>query len=84
MTRHALNPSLVKTVENGLQYFELDCNGRIFAVTVKPKVWKKLTDAQANWTMWVAAIAGQIGAMTPEGFVLDGAKFRCLRRNRRL
>ena len=64
----------VKTVENGLQYFELDCNGRIFAVTVKPKVWKKLTDAQANnWTMWVAAIAGQMGAMTPEGFVLDQA-----------
>ena len=60
----------VKTVENGLQYFELDCNGRIFAVTVKPKVWKKLTDAQANWTMWVAAIAGQMGAMTPEGSIL--------------
>ena len=61
----------VKTVENGLQYFELDCNGRIFSVTVKPKVWKKLTDAQVNWTMWVGAIAGQLGAMTPEGFVLD-------------
>ena len=25
----------VKTVENGLQYFELDCNGRIFSVSVK-------------------------------------------------
>ena len=61
----------VKTVENGLQYFELDCNGRIFAVTVKPKVWKKLTDAQANWTLWVAAIAGQLGTMTPDGFVLE-------------
>ena len=61
----------VKTVENGLQYFELDCNGRIFAVTVKPKVWKKLTDAQANWTMWVSAIAGQLGAMTPDGFILE-------------
>jgi hypothetical protein len=22
----------VKTIENGLQYFELDCNGRIFSV----------------------------------------------------
>lgn len=61
----------VKTVENGLQYFELDCNGRIFSVTVKPKVWKKLTDAQVNFPMWVGAIAGQLGAMTPEGFVLD-------------
>jgi hypothetical protein len=61
----------VKTVENGLQYFELDCNGRIFCVTVKPKMWKKLTDAQENWTMWVGAIAGQLGAMTSEGFILD-------------
>jgi hypothetical protein len=61
----------VKTIENGLQHFELDCNGRIFSVTVKPKVWKKLTDAQTNWTMWVAAIAGQLGAMTPDGFVLE-------------
>lgn len=51
----------VKTVENGLQYFELDCNGRIFSVTVKPKVWKKLTEAQANFPMWVAAITGQMG-----------------------
>lgn len=60
-----------KTVDNGLQYFELDCNGRIFSVTVKPKVWKKLTDAQANFPIWVGAIAGQLGAMTPGGFILD-------------
>ena len=66
----------VKTVENGLQYFELDCNGRIFAVTVKPKVWKKLTDAQANYPMWVAAITGQMGAMTLDGFVLDEANIQ--------
>jgi hypothetical protein len=61
----------VRTVENGLQYFELDCNGRIFSVTVKPKVWKKLTEAQANFPMWVGAIAGQLGAMTPDGFILE-------------
>ena len=66
----------VKTVENGLQYFELDCNGRIFSVTVKPKVWKKLTDAQTNYPMWVAAITGQMGAMTLDGFVLDGANIQ--------
>ena len=42
-------------------------------MTVKPKVWKKLTDAQANFPMWVAAIAGQLGAMTLDGFVLDEA-----------
>jgi hypothetical protein len=34
-------------------------------------VWKKLTDAQANFPMWVAAIAGQLVTMTPNGFVID-------------
>jgi hypothetical protein len=58
----------VKTVENGSQHFELDCNGRVFSVTVQ---WKKLTDAQANFPMWVAAIAGQLGAMTRDGFILE-------------
>ena len=66
----------VKTVENGLQYFELDCNSRIFSVTIKPKVWKKLTEAQANFPMWVAAITGQMGALTPDGFVLDEANIQ--------
>jgi hypothetical protein len=42
----------VKIVENGLQYFELDCNGQIFSVTAKPKVWKKFTDAQVNFPIW--------------------------------
>jgi hypothetical protein len=34
-------------------------------------VWKNLTEAQANFPMWVGAIAGQLGAMTPGGFILD-------------
>lgn len=54
-----------------MQYFELDCNGQIFSVTVKPKIWKKLTDAHVNFPLWVAAIAGKLGAMTPNGFILD-------------
>jgi hypothetical protein len=37
-----------KTLQNGWQSFELDCDGRIVSVSVKPKVWKKLTEAQAN------------------------------------
>ena len=40
-------------------------------MTVKPKLWKKPTDSQENWTMWVVAISGQMGALTQEGFVLD-------------
>ncbi|BAZ34076.1 hypothetical protein NIES4074_65900 [Cylindrospermum sp. NIES-4074] len=59
-----------KTVENGWQQFEVDCDGRIISITVKPKVWKKLTDAQANYPQWVAAIAGKLGEATDNGFVL--------------
>lgn len=60
-----------KTVENGWQQFELDCDGRIISVTVRPKMWKKLADAQANYPMWVAAIAGKMGGATDKGFVLE-------------
>jgi hypothetical protein len=60
-----------KTIENGWQYFELDCDGRIVSVSVKPKIWKKLTEAQANFPMWVAVVGGQMGKATSVGFVLE-------------
>jgi hypothetical protein len=60
-----------KTLQTGWQSFELDCDGRIVSVSVKPKVWKKLTEAQANFPMWVAAISGQMGKATANGFVLE-------------
>jgi hypothetical protein len=44
---------------------------RIVSVSVKPKIWKKLTDAQANFPMWVAAIGGQMGKATANGFALE-------------
>ncbi len=61
---------IAQTVENGWQQFEIDCDGRIVTVTVKPKIWKKLTSAQANYPQWVAAIAGKMGDPTEKGFVL--------------
>ncbi|MFN6538677.1 MAG: fertility inhibition FinO-like protein [Nostoc sp. EkiNYC01] len=61
----------VVAVENGWQQFEVDCDGRIISITVKPKIWKKLTDAASNYPQWVAAIAGKLGQQTDNGFVLD-------------
>lgn len=63
-------PEDVKTVENGWKEFEIDTGEQFITVTVKPKVFKKLEQAQANWPMWVAAIAGQMGEKTEKGFVL--------------
>ncbi|MEP0859730.1 fertility inhibition FinO-like protein [Trichocoleus sp. DQ-U1] len=63
-------PADVKTVENGWKSFEIDCDGRLVSVTIKPKVFKKLEQAQAEYPMWVAAIAGKMGETSENGFVL--------------
>lgn len=64
-------PATVKTVENNWKSFDIDCDGQVVNVTVKPKVFKKLEDAQANYPMWVAAIAGTMGDATESGFILN-------------
>ena len=64
------------TGENSWKSFDVDCDGQIVSVTVKPKVWKKLEDAQANFPMWVAAIAGKMGQPTEKGFVLAEANIQ--------
>jgi hypothetical protein len=57
--------------KNGWQAFEVDCDGQIIAVTVRPKVWKKLEDAQANYPSWVASITGKMGNRSKSGFALE-------------
>ncbi len=64
-------PADVQTVENGWKEFELDCEGQLVTIKVKPKVFKKLEQAQADFPMWVAAIAGKMGEPTENGFMLD-------------
>lgn len=64
-------PTDVQTVENGWKQFELDCDGQIVSVKVKPKVFKKLEQAQESYPMWVAAIAGKMGIATDKGFELE-------------
>ncbi|AFZ11576.1 hypothetical protein Cri9333_0633 [Crinalium epipsammum PCC 9333] len=73
-------PEDVRTVENGWKHFELDCDGVIASITVKPKIFKKLEDAVANYPMWVAAIAGKMGSRTKDGFVLENASITTFER----
>ncbi len=63
-------PADVQTVENGFKQFDIDTGEQIVTVALKPKVFKKLEQAQENYPMWVAAIAGQMGEKTDSGFVL--------------
>lgn len=63
-------PANVQTVENGAKQFDIDTGGQIVSVTLKPKMFKKLEQAQENYPQWVAAIAGQMGEKTDSGFIL--------------
>ncbi|MBD2247804.1 fertility inhibition FinO-like protein [Nostoc sp. FACHB-888] len=61
-----------KTIDNNWQQFTIDCDGRrIISITVKPNIWKELTDAASNYPLWVAAIAGKLGQQTEHGFILE-------------
>lgn len=66
-------PPIASKDKNSWVTFEVDCDGRIFVATIKPKSYKKLEEAQANFPMWVAAISGKLGQPTPKGFLLDEA-----------
>ncbi|WDD36812.1 fertility inhibition FinO-like protein (plasmid) [Nostoc sp. UHCC 0926] len=69
-----------KTVENAWQQFDLDCDGRITTITVKPKIYKKLTDAASNYPQWVVAIADKLGQSTELGFVLEESNLQVFER----
>lgn len=63
-------PANVQTVENGWQQFDIDTGAQIVTVTLKPKMFKKLEQAQEQYAQWVAAIVGKLGELTPKGFRL--------------
>lgn len=64
-------PSDVQTLENGWKYLEIECEGRIVSVQLKPKMFKKLEEAKEQYPLWVAAIRGTLGAITEKGYVLE-------------
>ncbi|PSM50674.1 hypothetical protein C7Y66_02810 [Chroococcidiopsis sp. CCALA 051] len=63
-------PDNVRTIANGWKQFEIDLDGQIITLTLKPHVYKKLEQAQENYHQWVAKIIGQMGAKTDKGFLL--------------
>lgn len=63
-------PADVKTIANGWKQLEIDIDGQIVTLTLKPHVYKKLEQAQTNYHQWIAKIVGQMGAKTEGGFLL--------------
>ena len=64
-------PALVRTLESGWKQFDIDTGEHLVTISVKPKIFKKLEQAQENYPQWVAAIAGLMGEKTERGFVLN-------------
>ena len=60
----------VSVVKDGWLEFSLNTDSGVVAVTLKPKMFKKLEEAAAAWPQWVAALTGKMGAKTEKGFVL--------------
>lgn len=63
-------PALVRTLESGWKQFDIDIGDQVVRISVKPKIFKKLEQAQGNYPQWVAAITGQMGEKMDSGFVL--------------
>jgi hypothetical protein len=53
--------SNIQTNKDNWKIFQLQCDGRVVSVTVKPKIWKKFEDAVANYPQRVAAISDKMG-----------------------
>jgi hypothetical protein len=49
-------PLDVQTTKDNGKIFQLDCDGRVVSVTVKPKIWKKLEDAAANYPQYILSL----------------------------
>jgi len=65
---------------DGRCHFKVDCDGRLFQVSVKQKQWNKLETASQTYAEWVAAISGKLGAATADGFVLEESNIQVFER----
>lgn len=62
-------PDDVKTVTNGWKEFHVESNGRLFRITLKPKIFNKLEEAK-KFPEFVIAIQGQLGAQEGNVFAV--------------
>jgi putative membrane protein len=63
-------PTDVKTLVNGWKQFKIDIDGQVVTLTLKPEVFRKLEQAQNNYSQWIATIVGKMTSKTNQGFRL--------------
>jgi hypothetical protein len=61
-------PADSKTLRNGWEEFVIDAKGMKVKITVRPRTWKKLQQANKEYSLWVANIRGKMGAQRKGGF----------------
>ncbi len=73
-------PDDVRTVDKGWLEFVVDTGEALVTITVKPKVFAALEQAQLDYPDWVAAISGQMGDRTATGFRLESPQIKIFER----
>ncbi len=63
-------PDDAHKVKNDWMAFTVSAEDQVIGMVVRPKTWAKLAQAQAEWPLWVASIAGRMGPRNPKGFSL--------------
>jgi hypothetical protein len=71
-------PDEVKTVDKGWKEFSVDTGDCLVTITLKPKAFAALEQAQQSYPSWVAAVSGLMGESTATGFRLNHLPSRCL------
>lgn len=73
-------PDDVRTVDKGWKEFVVNTGSVIVTITVKPKMFAALEQAQQTYPLWIAAISGQMGTLTATGFRLESPALKVFER----
>ena len=73
-------PGDVRTVNKGWKEFGVDTGAGVITISIKPKAFAALEQAQQTYPSWVAAISGQMGEVTATGFRLESPAIKVFER----
>lgn len=74
-------PLDAKELRNSWQQFYVKVSDHRIQITLRPRVWKKLTDANKEFRAWKAIISGKFGELIKGGFVLADPGVRVVERD---
>lgn len=63
-------PKEVRTIKKGWQEFFISADDQKICVRVRPRIWKKLQEANEQFPQWIASITGKMGHRIQFGFAL--------------